>query len=54
MEEHVEGLDNAQKAIIQMVSEMSEYLRTTLGMVRAKVADLRARLNLTIRAVGTK
>ena len=37
-----------------MVSEMSEDLRATLGVVRAKVADMKARLNLTMRAVENK
>ena len=54
MEEHVEGLDNVQKTIIHMVSEMSEDLRVALGIVRAKVASLSARLNLTIKVEGNQ
>ena len=52
MEEYVEGLYNAQLAIVQMVSDLSEDFRESLRMARAKVADLDTRLNLTMRAVG--
>ena len=52
MEERVEGLDNAQLAIVQMVSDLSKDFRESLRMVRAEVADLDTKLNLTMRAVG--
>ena len=52
MEERIEGLDDAQQAIVKMVSNLSEDLRATLVVVRAEVADLSAKLNLTMRAVG--
>ena len=51
IEEHVEGLDNAQQVIVQMVLEMSEDLRAAFRVVTAKVADLSVRLNITMRAV---
>ena len=54
MEEHIEGSDNAQQVIFHMVSEISEDLNATLGVVRVEVADLSARLNLTMKAIGNK
>ena len=48
MEECIEGLDNAQQAIVQMVSDFSKYLAAILRVVRAKVMDLSAKLNLTM------
>ena len=50
--ERAEGLDNAQLAIVQMVSELSKDFRESLRMVRAEVVDLDTKLNLTMRAVG--
>ena len=38
--ERTEGLDNAQLAIIQMVSKLSEDFRESLRMVRAEVVRL--------------
>ena len=37
-----------------MVSEMSEDLRAALGVVKAEVADLSARINLTMREIGNQ
>ena len=54
MNEWIEGLDNVNQVIIQMVLEMSEDLRVTVGVVGTEVADLSARLNLTMKAVGNQ
>ena len=54
MEEHIEGSDNAQQVIFHMVSKISEDLNATLGVVKVEAADLSARLNLTIMAIGNK
>ena len=37
-----------------MVSDLSQDLRATLGMVKAEVVDLSAILHLTMRVVGNK
>ncbi|XP_022981546.1 uncharacterized protein LOC111480631 [Cucurbita maxima] len=54
MEERIEDLKDNQQTIVQMVSEMSKGLRATIGVVKAEVADLNTKLNLTTRAVGNQ
>ena len=55
IKERNERLDNAQQAIVQMVSKMFEDSREVVGVVvRVEVANLSARLNLTIRTVGSQ
>ena len=44
MEKHIKCLENAQKSIVQMVSEISENFGATLGVVRVEVVDLSAKL----------
>ena len=54
MKDGVESLYNAQQVIIQMVLEMFEDWRAAFGVVKIGVADLSARLNLPMRAVGNQ
>jgi len=54
MEERVEELDSSQKAIIQMVTDLSEDFRAALDVVRTEIADVSTRVNLTMRAVGNQ
>ncbi|KAA0040304.1 uncharacterized protein E5676_scaffold142G004680 [Cucumis melo var. makuwa] len=51
MEECVDELDSSQKTLLEMISGMSEDFRDTLNVVRNEIADVNARLNLTMRAI---
>ncbi|KAA0046578.1 senescence-specific cysteine protease sag39 [Cucumis melo var. makuwa] len=51
MEECVNELDNSQKTLLEMINDMSEDFRATLDVVRNEIADVNARLNLTVRAI---
>ncbi|KAA0046992.1 uncharacterized protein E5676_scaffold68G001120 [Cucumis melo var. makuwa] len=51
MEERVSELDSSQKTLLEMINDMLEDFRVTLDVVRNKIADVNARLNLTIRAI---
>ncbi|KAA0035296.1 RNA-directed DNA polymerase-like protein [Cucumis melo var. makuwa] len=51
MEEHVSELDSSQKTLLEMINGMSEDFRVTLDVVRSEIADVNARLNLTMRAM---
>ncbi|KAA0066144.1 Endo-1,4-beta-xylanase A [Cucumis melo var. makuwa] len=48
MEEHVSELDSSQKTLLEMINDMSEDFRATLDVVRNEIADVNARLSLTI------
>ncbi|KAA0057471.1 uncharacterized protein E5676_scaffold216G001550 [Cucumis melo var. makuwa] len=54
MEECVNELDNSQKTLLEMINDMSEDFRATLDVVRNKIADVNARLNLTIRLMANQ
>lgn len=54
IKEHVGGLNNSQKVISQMISEISKDVKAALNVVKAKVADLSVRLNLTMRSMGNQ
>ncbi|TYJ96653.1 9-cis-epoxycarotenoid dioxygenase NCED6 [Cucumis melo var. makuwa] len=50
MEERVSELDSAQKTLLEMINDMSEDFRVTLDVVRNEIADVNARLSLTMDA----
>ncbi|KAA0065910.1 senescence-specific cysteine protease sag39 [Cucumis melo var. makuwa] len=54
MEERVSELDSSQKALLEMINGMSEDFRVTLDVVRNKIADVNARLNLMMRAMANQ
>ncbi|KAA0053169.1 uncharacterized protein E5676_scaffold1775G00050 [Cucumis melo var. makuwa] len=54
MEESVSELDSSQKTLLEMINGMSEDFRVTLNVVRNEIADVNARLNLTMRAVANQ
>ncbi|KAA0060490.1 uncharacterized protein E6C27_scaffold22G003260 [Cucumis melo var. makuwa] len=54
MEERVGELDNAQKTLLEMINDMSEDFRVTLDVVRNEIADVNARLSLTMRAMASQ
>ncbi|KAA0065526.1 uncharacterized protein E6C27_scaffold638G00290 [Cucumis melo var. makuwa] len=54
MEERVGELDNAQKTLLEMINGMSEDFRVTLDVVRNEIADVSARLSLTMRAMASQ
>ncbi|KAA0054179.1 uncharacterized protein E6C27_scaffold131G001100 [Cucumis melo var. makuwa] len=54
MEERVGELDNAQKTLLEMINGMSEDFRVTLDVVRNEIADVNARLSLTMRAMASQ
>ncbi|TYK08452.1 uncharacterized protein E5676_scaffold654G00680 [Cucumis melo var. makuwa] len=54
MEERVNELDNSQKTLLEMINGMSEDFRVTLDVVRNEIADVNARLNLTMRAMANQ
>ncbi|TYK19839.1 uncharacterized protein E5676_scaffold811G00460 [Cucumis melo var. makuwa] len=54
MEERVGELDNAQKTLLEMINGMSEDFRVTLDVVRNEIADVNARLSLTMRAMANQ
>ncbi|TYK22097.1 reverse transcriptase [Cucumis melo var. makuwa] len=49
IEERVQELDSSQKTLLEMINSMSEDFRATLNVVRNEIADVNARLSLTIR-----
>ena len=51
IEEWVDELDSSQKAMFQMVIELSEDVKAALDVVRVEMADISARVNVTVRAV---
>ncbi|TYK18747.1 senescence-specific cysteine protease sag39 [Cucumis melo var. makuwa] len=51
IEEHVRELDSFQKTLLEMINGMSEDFRAALDVVRNEIADVNARLNLTMRAM---
>ncbi|KAA0044660.1 reverse transcriptase [Cucumis melo var. makuwa] len=51
IEERVQELDSSQKTHLEMINGMSEDFRATLDVVRNEIADVNARLNLTMRAM---
>ncbi|KAA0061350.1 uncharacterized protein E5676_scaffold692G00320 [Cucumis melo var. makuwa] len=50
IEERVQELDSYQKTLLEMINDMSEDFRATLDVVRNEIADVNARLSLTIDA----
>ncbi|TYK11972.1 uncharacterized protein E5676_scaffold177G001560 [Cucumis melo var. makuwa] len=54
MEERVDELDNAHKTLLEMINGMSEDFRVTLYVVRNEIADVNARLSLTMRAMASQ
>lgn len=54
MEECLEGLHKFQKAVAQMVTELTEDFSASLDIVGTEVAELSTKVNLTIRAMGNK
>ncbi|KAA0059143.1 uncharacterized protein E6C27_scaffold430G00550 [Cucumis melo var. makuwa] len=54
MEERVSELDNAQKTLLEMINGMSEDFKVTLDVVRNEIADVNARLSLTMRAMANQ
>ncbi|KAA0051479.1 uncharacterized protein E6C27_scaffold55G002480 [Cucumis melo var. makuwa] len=54
IEERVVELDNAQKTLLEMINGMSEDFRVTLDVVRNEIADVNARLSLTMRAMASQ
>ncbi|KAA0057412.1 uncharacterized protein E6C27_scaffold280G002880 [Cucumis melo var. makuwa] len=54
MEERVGELDNAQKTLLEMINGMLEDFRVTLDVVRNEIADVNARLSLTMRAMASQ
>ncbi|KAA0064190.1 uncharacterized protein E6C27_scaffold548G001290 [Cucumis melo var. makuwa] len=54
MEERVGELDNAQKTLLEMINGMSEDFRVTLDVVRNEIADVNARLSLTMQAMASQ
>ncbi|KAA0052266.1 uncharacterized protein E6C27_scaffold207G00900 [Cucumis melo var. makuwa] len=54
MEERVSELDSSQKTLLKMINGMSEDFRVTLDVVRNEIADVNARLNLTMRAMANQ
>ena len=51
IEERVDGLDSSQKAMFQMVIELSEDVKVALDVVRVEMADISARVNVAVRTV---
>ncbi|TYK01359.1 uncharacterized protein E5676_scaffold29G00450 [Cucumis melo var. makuwa] len=54
IEERIQELDSSQKILLEMINDMSEDFRATLDVVKNKIADVNARLSLTIRAMANQ
>ncbi|TYK19243.1 uncharacterized protein E5676_scaffold1493G00440 [Cucumis melo var. makuwa] len=54
MEERVSELDSSQKTLLKMINGMSEDFRVTPDVIRNEIADVNARLNLTMRAMANQ
>ncbi|KAA0066842.1 uncharacterized protein E5676_scaffold384G002010 [Cucumis melo var. makuwa] len=54
MEERVSELDSSQKTLLEMINGMSEDFRVTLDVIRNEIADVNARLNLTMQAMANQ
>ena len=54
IEERVQELDSSQKTLLEMINGMSEDYRATLDVVRNEIADVNARLSLTMRAMANQ
>ncbi|TYK27261.1 uncharacterized protein E5676_scaffold244G00280 [Cucumis melo var. makuwa] len=54
MEERVGELDSSQKTLLKLINGMSEDFPVTLDVVRNEIADVNARLNLTMRAMANQ
>ncbi|TYK11966.1 uncharacterized protein E5676_scaffold177G001500 [Cucumis melo var. makuwa] len=54
MEERVSELDSSQKTLLEMINGISEDFRVPLDVVRNEIADVNARLNLTMRAMANQ
>ncbi|KAA0041962.1 reverse transcriptase [Cucumis melo var. makuwa] len=52
IEERVQELDSSQKKLLEMINYMSEDFLATLDVVRNEIADVNARLSLTMRAMA--
>lgn len=53
IEEHVAELDSSQKTILEMINGMSEDFRAALNVITNEIADVSARVNLTMRAMAS-
>ncbi|KAA0062982.1 uncharacterized protein E6C27_scaffold468G00790 [Cucumis melo var. makuwa] len=54
MEKRISELDNTQKTLLEMINGMSEDFKVTLDGVRNEIADVNARLSLTMRAMANQ
>ncbi|TYK10089.1 uncharacterized protein E5676_scaffold16G002290 [Cucumis melo var. makuwa] len=54
IEERVQELDSSQKTLLVMINGMFEDFRATLDVVRNEIADVNARLSLTMRAMANQ
>ncbi|KAA0031850.1 senescence-specific cysteine protease sag39 [Cucumis melo var. makuwa] len=54
IEERVQELDSSQKTLLEMINGMSEDFRATIDVVRNEIADVNARLSLTMRAMANQ
>ncbi|KAA0046219.1 uncharacterized protein E6C27_scaffold284G00070 [Cucumis melo var. makuwa] len=54
IEERVQELDSSQKTLLEMINGMLEDFRATLDVFRNEIANVNARLSLTIRAMANQ
>ncbi|KAA0045376.1 senescence-specific cysteine protease sag39 [Cucumis melo var. makuwa] len=54
IEERVQELDSSKKTLLEMINGMWEDFRATLDVVRSEIADVNARLELTMRAMANQ
>ena len=52
MAERVNEPDSSHKTLLEMTNDMSEDFCATLNVIRNEIADVNARLNLTVRAIA--
>ena len=49
IEERIDGLDSSQKAMFQMVNELSEDVKVALDVVRVEMVNISAKINVVVR-----
>ncbi|TYJ96946.1 uncharacterized protein E5676_scaffold220G00560 [Cucumis melo var. makuwa] len=54
IEERVQELDSSKKKLLEMINGMWDDFRATLDVVRSEIADMNARLELTMRAMANQ
>ncbi|KAA0041498.1 uncharacterized protein E5676_scaffold205G001550 [Cucumis melo var. makuwa] len=54
IEERVQELDSSQKTLLEIINGRSEDFRATLDVVRNEIADVNARLSLTMQAMANQ